>query len=198
MTKINKTLIVLNGASSSGKTTIAKELVSLLGDECVSTGLDDILERVQPFGSETSGFVNRLLRNLRIIYFNATDGRFQLFKRLHREVVSHYQSNRSVIVATAWMDPRALLDAAEQFAPLNGFLVGVKPPLSVSVQWEAQRGDREIGQAQKHYDLIHVHGVYDLVIDPSQMPPRDCALYILSQQKEVQPHAFRQILGRDH
>ncbi len=53
------------------------------------------------------------------------------------------------------MDSRALRDAAECFAPLDGLFVGLKPPLAVSEKWEAGRGDRPIGQARKHYDLIH-------------------------------------------
>jgi chloramphenicol 3-O-phosphotransferase len=40
-------LIVLNGASSAGKTSVAQALLDLLGTQCVYTGLDDILERAQ-------------------------------------------------------------------------------------------------------------------------------------------------------
>lgn len=196
MTTAAHFLIVLNGASSSGKTSIAKELLVLLGRETICTGFDDILERVQPFGAEGGGIANRLMRSVRILYFGATDGRFKLMKRLHREVTAQYKSNRNVIVETSLMDSRALLDAAQEFAPLDGFFVGVKPPLSVSMQWEAQRGDRPPGQAQLHYDLIHSHGIYDLEIDPSRMTPVECTALILEACRKSSPHAFRDLLTR--
>jgi chloramphenicol 3-O phosphotransferase len=91
------------------------------------------------------------------------------------------------------MDRRALRDAAECFAPVGGFFIGIKPPLEVSEQWEAARGDRRIGQARAHYDLIHAHGTYDLVLDPSQMTPQECAQAILDQAQGMRPDAFQRI-----
>jgi chloramphenicol 3-O-phosphotransferase len=125
-------LIVLDGASSSGKTTIAQVLQSLLGEQCIVTGLDDVLERVRPFGRGEGSFFNNLARPLRVVWFQLTDGRQKLFKRLHREIVAHYNAGSDVIVDTALMDRRALLDAADCFAPLGGFFIGVKPPLEAS------------------------------------------------------------------
>jgi chloramphenicol 3-O phosphotransferase len=103
---------------------------------------------------------------------------------------------RNVIVDTAFMDRRALLDAAECFASLNGFLIGVKPPLEVSEKWEAARGDRNAGQARAHHDLIHAHGIYDLVLDPSQMTPQECAQAILRRVQDSPPDAFQRIRNK--
>ena len=194
MAQERHTLIVLNGASSAGKTCAAQALLSLLGTRCVYTGLDDILERVGPFGPEATGRVGRLYRSGRIAWFLLTDGRLRLFKRLHREVAALAQAGRDVIVETALMDQRALRDAAERFMPLGGFLIGMKPPLAVSEQWEAARGDRPPGHARKHYDLIHAHGIYDLLLDPSQMTPSECAAAILRRSEGAPPEAFAQLL----
>ena len=157
-------LIILNGASSAGKTTIANALLPMLEEPRVYTGLDNILERVQPFGPEHGNFFHRLRRPFRVMRFQMTEGRLKLFKQLHREVLSHYQMEKNVVVDTALMDPRALLDAAECFSPLGGWFVGVKPPLAVSEAWESARKDRPAGQVRRHYDLIHAHGIYDLVL----------------------------------
>jgi chloramphenicol 3-O phosphotransferase len=186
-------LIVLNGSSSSGKTTIAEVLRSLLGQQCIITGLDDILERVQPFGRENGNFIHWLARPFRVMWFQLTDGRVKLFKRLHREVVAHYRAGRNVIVDTALMDRRALLDAAECFAPLGGFFIGVQPPLEISEQWEAVRGDRPTGHARAHYNLIHAHGIYDLVLDPSQMTSEECARTMFKRIQGPPPDAFQRI-----
>lgn len=172
---MNGKLIVLNGASSAGKTTIAHALIPRMGDGVVFTSFDHILEREKPLGDEGD-----LMRFLRVLRFQLTDGRLRLFRQLHREVADLVRGGSDVILETALMDRRALLDAASQFAPLGGCFVGIKPPLEVSEQWEAQRGDRPRGQARLHYDLIHAHGHYDLVIDPSVHAPDVCAEMILA------------------
>jgi chloramphenicol 3-O phosphotransferase len=194
MAQERRTLIVLNGASSAGKTWMAHTLIAMLGTRCVYTGFDDILERAGPFGSEDAGRVGQLYCSGRIAWFLLTDGRLRLFKRLHREVVGLAQAGRDVVVETALMDKRALQDAAACFAPLGGFLIGMKPPLAVSERWEAARGDRPPGHARKHYDLIHAHGKYDLVLDPSRMTPHECATAILRRVEEGPPSAFGRLL----
>lgn len=191
-----KVLIVLNGASSSGKTTIAQALRPFLGEQCIVTGLDHVLDRVQPFGREDEPFLIKLARPFRVMWFQMTDGRLKLFKRLHREVVTHYQAGSSVIVDTALMDRRALLDAAECFAPIDGYFIGVKPPLEVSEQWEAAREDRRVGHARAHYDLIHAHGIYDLVLDSSRRTPQECAQAILERVQNSSPDAFQRIRNK--
>lgn len=189
-------IVVLNGASSAGKTLTAQALLPLLGSECKITGLDDILERVRPFGPENRGLFSGIVRTLRIMRFQATDGRLQLFRQLHREVVMLAQTGCPVIVETSLMDRHALLDAAECFAPLNGFFIGMKPPLAVSEQWEAKRTDRPPGQARKHYDLIHAHGIYDLVLDPSTLTPAECAETIMARLNGPTPDAFRRLAAQ--
>jgi chloramphenicol 3-O phosphotransferase len=183
-------MIVLNGASSAGKTWTAQALAPLLHPGCICTGLDDILDRVQPFGAEAT---NTILRSLRILWFQATDGRLRLFKQLHREVVQHAQNGHDVIVETALMDTRALQDAAVCFAPLKSWFIGLKPPLEVSEAWERERDDRPIGQARRHYDLIHAHNTYDLLLDTSTMTPQACAAAILQRISAAPPDAFRRL-----
>jgi chloramphenicol 3-O phosphotransferase len=183
-------LIVLNGASSAGKTLTAQALMARMGSDTVLTGLDEVLERTQPFGPENGG----ILRALRITRFQLTDGRQRLFKTLHRDAVTMLQAGRSVIMETALMDRRALIDAAECFAMVRAYFIGMKPPLAVSEQWEAQRGDRHIGQARRHYDLVHAHGVYDMVLDTSTLSPDQCADAIVRQIENTAPRAFAQLL----
>ena len=185
-------LVVLNGASSAGKTSIAQALAGRLAPGYVLTGLDEILERVQPMGREGSPG-----RALRVLWFQLTDGRLRLFRQLHREAAAHARAGRDVIVESALMDPRARLDAAACFAPLDGLFVGVQPPLAVSEQWEAARGDRPRGQARKHYELIHAHGQYDLRLDPSVLTPQQCASAILLRLAGPRPEAFRKLLERN-
>jgi chloramphenicol 3-O-phosphotransferase len=59
----------LNGASSAGKTWTALALRERLGPTWVCTGLDDILDRVQPFGSDSEPPLDQLRRIARIAWF---------------------------------------------------------------------------------------------------------------------------------
>jgi hypothetical protein len=89
-------IIILNGASSSGRTLTAQALLKVLGVNCVLTGFDDILEREKPFGPEDKKGRSNFQRLRRILWFQFTDGRLQLFKKLHREVIAHYQAGHDV------------------------------------------------------------------------------------------------------
>ena len=194
MSSRSPVIIILNGASSSGKTLAGQALIKLLGSNCILTGFDDTLERVKPFGAEGGGSWSSFQRILRIMLFQLTDGRLQIFKKLHREVVAQHQAGHDVVVETSLMDRRALHDAALCFSSPNAIFVGMKPPLIVSEEWEAKRNDRPLGQARKHYDLIHAHGIYDLILDPSKMSPEECAATILNHLSEFRPSAFQRIL----
>ncbi len=189
------TLVMLNGASSSGKTTTAEALLPLLGPACVHTGFDHMLERARPFGPEPETRVAGLRRSMRIVAFHLTDGRVRLAMTLHREAATLARAGHDVVVDTVLMDRRALRDAAACFAPLNGLFVGMKPPLDVSERWEAERGDRPRGHARRHYVQVHAHDAYDLVLDPSALTPRQCALAIAQRlEGGPPPSAFRRLL----
>jgi len=194
MSNESPVIVVLNGTSSSGKTLTAQALVKLLNSNYILTGLDHIMERDQPFAVKGTGTLAGIRRAIKIILFQLTDGRLKLFRKLHQEVVSLYRSGYGVIVETSLMDKRALRDAALCFSGLNALFVGMKPPLEVSEQWEKKRNDRPIGQARKHYDLIHAAAIYDLTLDPSLLSPEECATAILHHLDESQFTSFQKIL----
>lgn len=91
------------------------------------------------------------------------------------------------------MDPRALHDVA-CFAPLDGWLIGLRPPRAIAEAWETARGDRPLGQARTNDGLIHTHGTYDLLVDPSQLTPNEVAALILQRLAGEPPRAFRALL----
>jgi len=127
------TLVVLHGASSTGKITIVEALRSLVGLACPYIGLDRTLGQAQPFEPQPRTRVDRLRWSMRIVAFRLTDGRVRLTMALHREVATVVCARHHVVVVeTALMDQRALCDAAACFAPLGRVFVGLTPLLDVS------------------------------------------------------------------
>lgn len=180
---MKQTAIILNGASSAGKTLISTELFKCLGDKTLLTGFDDILDRQ----NAESNFFSRLIQHF------DRNFRTNTFRRLHTEILEHLQTGRNVIVETSIMEIVALRDLSDKLSDQQVFFIGIKPPLHISEKWEKQRGDRPIGQARKHYELIHQHGIYDLVMDTSQLTPVEAAEQILTHINKHKPFALRQL-----
>ena len=181
MPVMNPTAIILNGASSAGKSSIARELVPLLGKDTISTGFDDVLLRSR---AAKKGLLQRFLRQ------RDPNERINVFRQLHAEVLHHLEQGKHVVVDTSIMESAAVEDLAKKLASHRAYFIGVKPPLSVSERWEKESGDRPIGQARKHYDLVHRYGEYDLVLDTSKMTPAEAAQLIVAHADEQLPAAL--------
>lgn len=65
--------------------------------------------------------------------------------------------------------------------------VGVRCPLDVVEQRERDRGNRFLGQARGHFDIVHAHRIYDLEIDTSVSTPEEGALEIVERLKNGPP-----------
>lgn len=195
MTLKRPALIILNGASSAGKTLTARALAEVFGTNCVVTGFDTYFDEVQPLNLKDKGWQAALRHSFGLSRFQLTDGRAHMADALHKEAVTRHQSGHDVVVETALQDRRALLAAARCFAPYNGLFVALKPPLEISEQWEAARVDRPRGHARRHYAQIHAHDFYDLMLDPSTLTPMACADAILKRLGSPPFDAFSRLLA---
>ncbi len=92
-----------------------------------------------------------------------------------------------VFVEKVWVD-----ECANLFAEMNAYLIGVKCPLEVVEQREADRKDRTLGQARLQYDVIHKYVKYDLEVDTSLLNSEECADKIIERLKSP-PIAFKQL-----
>jgi chloramphenicol 3-O phosphotransferase len=180
-------VIVLNGTSSSGKSTLAKALQAALPDPWLVIGIDTFVFALprryldQPGWSEVFRYVRP---------DDATEGPFRietgplgqtLVSGMHRSVAALAASGLSVIVdhvvlERAWLDDlRARLDR------VDWRLVGVRCPLTVVEQRERDRRDRTLGQAAAQFEVVHAHGVpYDVEVDTSSLTPEAAAVRIIA------------------
>ncbi len=196
-------IIVLNGTSSSGKTSIIRALQQVMDEPYLEAGFDkylwmlpakflkrplylDVLDYDR---MEFEGEVLQVLRARRIA--------FQFVSGMHHAAVAMVKAGNNLIIDHLFFEPKWVQECAELFSDQWALLVGVRCPLEIINEREKQRGDRTPGIAPGHYHLIHQLGIYDLEVDTSVLSAMECALKIKKYIDEgKQPQAFRQI--RNH
>jgi chloramphenicol 3-O phosphotransferase len=181
-------VVVLNGTSSSGKSTLAKALQARLDEPWLLVGIDtvvfalpgawldpprwaDVFRYVEPAAGAPAGVTFRIETGplgLRLV-----DG-------LHRAVAALADAGLSVIVDHVLVEPGWLPDLAGRLDGHEVLFVGVRCPLDVVMRREAERRDRTVGQAAAQFDVVHSAGGYDLEVDTSRLTPEEAAERIAS------------------
>jgi len=183
------TIIILNGTSSSGKTSIVKALQSVLEEPYVDAGLDKFLWMLpdryleRPLWDDVLGLADR-----------AGSVGHRLVAGMHQAIAAIAIAGNNVIADHVLVEPAWLQQCASLFCTLPAFFVGVRCPLEIVEQREQARRNRTWGQARAQIDLVHAHGVYDLEVDTSICNPKECALKIKARlQTGDSPDAFKRL-----
>jgi chloramphenicol 3-O phosphotransferase len=164
-------IILLHGASSSGKSTLSKEIQRVLHEpflhfasDYLAFGLPQRRERKGPF---------RWWGNVRPRFF---DGFQQCIATLagagNDLIVDH------IIEFVEW---RA--DLARILEGFDVFLVGVHCSLDEIDRRERSRRDRKAGEGRSHIedDRIHTFGPYDCEVDTTNRQPADVAAEVVER-----------------
>ncbi len=183
------TILLLNGTSSSGKTTLLKTLQATLTEPFLDAGLDRFLWMLpkryldRPLWDDVLGQATQA----------GAIGR-QLVSGMHHAIVALSRSGNHVIADHVLVEPAWLTECIELFSELPAYFVGVRCPLNVLEQRERARKDRTLGQAKAQYEIIHTHGLYDIEVDTSVHGPEVCAQQITHYLTDTQePFAFRRL-----
>ena len=162
------TVIVLNGTSSSGKTTIARAFQEIAPSLFLNFSIDSILSTLPPSAIKriaTSTEIADLRVKELVKAFYACAG--ELLRLGHDLIIDH--------AITAGYHVELLRDATQGHRAL---LVGIDCPLDVLRERELARGDRRVGMAEQQARTIHTLLEYDLFIDSSATSPQDAAARI--------------------
>ncbi|MFK4228012.1 chloramphenicol phosphotransferase CPT family protein, partial [Streptomyces sp. NPDC019890] len=176
-------IIFLNGTSSSGKSSIARELLNVLDDGVFFHLAVDSFNAMRTKRNLGPEDLDMALRRTRMGF--------------HCSIAAMAEVGNDIVVDHVLSEPWRLVDCLSVLRPEDVLFVGVHCPLDELTRREQGRGDRPLGLAADQYDLVHRHGDYDLECDTSMASPRECAERI----KDFLPHrpkptAFARLRGR--
>lgn len=172
-------IIFLNGTSSSGKSSIATELLRILDEPYFHLPVDAFhamrTRREMPPDQLTT-VLHRTWRGY------------------HRAVAGMAAAGNNVVVDHVLSEEWRLRDCLDLFVPQDVVFVGVHCGREELARRERERGDRPSGLAARQLDQVHAHGLYDIECDTSRADALQCA----SRVKEFlpdrpRPTAFEQL-----
>ena len=178
-------IILINGTSSSGKSTIVRGLQSTLPDLWLEMGIDRFAHALPgrvggqptwtllfryvrpdgrsdgPFTIETTGLGHQFIAGMHAAAAAIADAGLNV-------IVDH------VLVEQAWLD-----DCSRRWAGFDVLFVGVRCPLEVVLRRELERRDRTLGQAEAQFGIVHRWADrYDLEVDTSVLTPDEAVALI--------------------
>ncbi len=176
-------VVVLNGTSSAGKTTIAtafRDSRAAVGDFWLLIGIDDVLSKLPAEWLDLGLPTGRGRHAADGLWFEATPaGPALRVGRLCRQLLHIYRSTvanaahagLNVIVDDVVIDAQIWHDWQDALTGLDVVWVGVRCELGVVEARERSRGDRVPGMARSQFATVHAAARYDLSIDTTSSGP---------------------------
>jgi chloramphenicol 3-O phosphotransferase len=170
-------VIVLNGGSSSGKTTLAACLQDVFSEAWLRLSIDTLVDACPPslFGEDGLEFLPT--GEVRVA---------AAFRRIEHAwmqgIAAMARAGARVIVDDVWLQgaagQRRWRDA---LTGLRVLWVGVRCAPEVATERERRRDDRIAGMAASQALAVHEDVVYDLEVDTGEASAADCAREIAAR-----------------
>jgi chloramphenicol 3-O phosphotransferase len=215
-------VVLLNGTSSSGKTSIALALQEIMDAPFVYAGIDHtprvhskfhvVSDGINPATSDYfllvygGGLVRTETRTEsgEIVYSGGPitevrlgTGALKLLAGMYRSIAGFAAAGVDVVVDDVIYDRRVLRAAVDALGESPVLFVGLRLPLAEAERRERERGDRGPGGAAAWFELVHAHGIYDLELDTSVASALECAQRIKAALENGPPRrAFRKLAAQ--
>lgn len=184
-------VIVLNGTSSAGKTTLAKAIQStaaeayqLFAFDQFRDGLPDRFRGLNsPEGSPGCAGLNVVAEpddGVVKAYIKLGTHGLTMLHGMHQAIASFARTGHHVIVDHYVNHPRAAQDLVETFADLQITLVCVVCDRSELLRREGSRPGRFPGTAETQRDIMNECFEYDLTVDSTHTPATELAERVLA------------------
>ncbi len=156
-------VFILNGTSSSGKTTLAKELQQQF-EEVYLHCSSDMFWNMTPHGIPAS---SKTFPNLK--------------QAMAQSVRALAVTGHNVIVDTVYQGAKSHLEMQKVLQGVSVTTVKVACDLEELNKREIARGNRKIGLAASQFHTVHEYVPYDIVINTADTSPEACVSYIIDQ-----------------
>ena len=206
------TIIILNGVSSVGKSSIQKELQDMMEEPYLTFGIDKFLIGTLPEKHFTGEFLQKQAPEEGVVglhgyFYENEDGKQcklqfgsagqNLIRGFHKSLRAMADERNNLIVDYILYDQEWLPDLVDKLYGYPVYFVGVKAPLDIVEKREHKRGTSPEGHARAYHDIVHKHGVYDIVVDTAEFNPQEAARIIQKFIKEhPQSKAFKKLYKR--
>lgn len=160
---MNKKIILLNGPSSSGKSTLADTLQKNIKDknneEYGIVSIDDFLK----------------MSTDEVIY---EEDVFDISSKLSKNAIEILGSQQGVIIDHVITSERIFNQLIEDLGFYDIYLIHVTCPLLELERREKERKNRCLGSAEASYRYLFPTDNYDLIVDTFQLSVEECSLQI--------------------
>jgi chloramphenicol 3-O phosphotransferase len=190
------TIIILNGASSSGKTSIAEQLQKILKAPFLHIGISNFIKMLPPGYFDTrpnEGFYCQPTEEEYGTALSITIGPVaqKLLNGMRHAIAALADQQNNLIVEELLLNSNEIDEYGALLRPYTVYAIGVHAPLEVIEDREHKRSNRYPGSARGEYEIVHANKTYDLIIDTSTTSPEAAALLISNYiTNNPQPKAF--------
>jgi chloramphenicol 3-O phosphotransferase len=145
-------IVVLNGPSSAGKSTLAKAVRDRLGPSWAAVSVDRLYAFLHP---------------------EAPDRFAALNEAGLATAVSFADRGFDVVIESVFEDPERL-EAARRALADRVWLIAVTCPIEALEARERARGNRRLGLARDQHERVLQGAIYDLRLDTARLTPEEC------------------------
>ena len=175
-------IILLNGASSAGKSTLARSLQQQLPEPFMHWSFDHL--------RESNALPMARIRNGELDWARM---RPAVFDGFHRSLSAFAKAGNNLIVDHIIEQEQWMADLVELLAPFDVFFVGVHCPLPELERRERLRDDRRPGEARRDFQSVPRFTEYDLDIDATRPNEDNVARLITAWKARSRPTAFERM-----
>lgn len=188
------TVIILNGPSGSGKSSIQKEFQNIMmPDLWIKTGIDTLFDAPMPNITPENMQYWQMPNPIRwvqtsqdaqgnnvITLFVGQQGE-KVAYAMNSAIAAYAKNGCNVIVDYIAYNQDWLNDLQAKLKGFKTFYIAVEIPLEILEEREAARGTSPKGHARSHYSSVYGDIKYDLIVNSAQ----NSALEIAHQIKEL-------------
>lgn len=174
MTKI----ILLMGIGSTGKTTLANQLVKVLDEDYIIDGFDHAVEK----NLDKKYWPDGELKHEGFQFIDGPTGPqmkvgpkgAEFLEFMISDIIQKAKAGNNIIIDYVPSE-EDIARFKKELPEVEFISVGLKPPVEWAIKKELERGDRQVGVAKQAYEHFYRGKIFDMEFDTSSLTPEDIA-----------------------